>query len=303
MSQNVGESRTNLPMYDVIINATLLGKDRIGKTSFLRNIVESDKKYNGYIATLGVDLTTKMQDFNDKKTKFNLYDTSGKDQFLEMAEIYTRFSNNIIFFIDVEDEKSLNYFLVSDFELKDKNIILIEANVNKPKLEKKIDSKTSSASDKPDNVETLKKKRQDIINKFNISENRIFKYNVNELFPLENLYAAFIPHATLEAQSTSNYPLSVKKTSLSNGFFNKSSNNQPSYSFMLQVGIAILAIAVGVSAYIAATGGIGGHDITNAKPIFSILAAVCFVALVYMCKSYLSSSPPAIDKQISKGLI
>ena len=127
---------THLPYkeYKIII----LGESYVGKTSLLQRYMDIVFEDNS-ISTIGVDLLTKDEIIDNKKIRFNFWDTAGQEKCGNLAKVYYMQSNGVILVCDTTNKESLDklnkWILDMDEFLDEKKTELIII-VNKKDLEK-----------------------------------------------------------------------------------------------------------------------------------------------------------------------
>lgn len=141
--------------YDYLYKIIVVGDQYVGKTSILNKINNIDDKC--LTTTIGVDFSSKMIIFNDKKTaKVRIWDTAGHERFNTITSNYYRNVDAIILCFDLSNQNTFNNLEKWLDSIKEKNEnkkipILIIGNKNDIKnnfdinllksLSKKIDSK------------------------------------------------------------------------------------------------------------------------------------------------------------------
>lgn len=106
-------------------NCLLLGNSTVGKTSFIKCLLEND--INNTISTTGMDNTNIVSEVNNEKISIRLIDTAGQDHFSNsVPKTNYRNANCILLFYDVKNQKSFD-------NIKNwiKNIIDIKGKKNK----------------------------------------------------------------------------------------------------------------------------------------------------------------------------
>ena len=96
---------THLPEkeYKIII----LGETFVGKTSLLQRYIDNVFEENS-ISTIGVDLRTKDEIIDNKKIRFNFWDTAGQEKYGNLAKVYYMQSNGVILVCDLTNKESLD---------------------------------------------------------------------------------------------------------------------------------------------------------------------------------------------------
>jgi small GTP-binding protein len=104
--------------YDYLFKLLFIGDQTVGKTSFCHRL--SDNHYNNnYVHTIGIEFSTcytKIKD--DRLIKFQMWDTSGRKEYLPLVQSYYKGVVGIILMYSVDDEIS---FKRVDFWLNEIN--------------------------------------------------------------------------------------------------------------------------------------------------------------------------------------
>ncbi|MFX0206068.1 MAG: Rab family GTPase [Candidatus Hodarchaeota archaeon] len=94
---------------EYLFKIVAIGSGGVGKTSLIRRFAEG-KFSDSYLPTLGVDITTKIFHFGEKKAavKLIVVDTAGQEYFGRLRPTYYRGANGALIVFDVTDIKSFN---------------------------------------------------------------------------------------------------------------------------------------------------------------------------------------------------
>ncbi|MFQ6124075.1 MAG: GTP-binding protein [Candidatus Heimdallarchaeota archaeon] len=86
---------------------TLVGNERVGKTSIVRRYVENTFKKD-YKPTIGINIMSKTVKFPDQETrvKFSIHDLGGQEQFARVRKSYFRGAHACFIIFDVSDRAS-----------------------------------------------------------------------------------------------------------------------------------------------------------------------------------------------------
>ena len=129
---------------DINIKLLLIGNTFVGKTLIVQKFIDNAFS-KSTVATIGVDLQSKVIDINGKKVKYLIWDTAGEDRMKTMTYSYYRGCHVILIVFDVTNELSfknvtnwvecINKFAKSNVlrilvgnktDLKDKRVITTE---------------------------------------------------------------------------------------------------------------------------------------------------------------------------------
>ncbi|MHA1227466.1 MAG: Rab family GTPase [Candidatus Hodarchaeales archaeon] len=90
---------------DILIKICAIGSGNVGKTSLIRRYAEG-KFTESYLPTLGVDITTKRINVNNKPIKLLLADTGGQEHFARVRPTYYKGALGSIVVFALNDRKS-----------------------------------------------------------------------------------------------------------------------------------------------------------------------------------------------------
>ena len=98
---NIEDSNIN---HDILLKVIFVGNESVGKSSLIYKYTKQFKLLADSCPTIGVE-------FHEKKichTKLHIWDTSGRDRFVNVAEAYMKNCDIMFFVYDVTDINSLN---------------------------------------------------------------------------------------------------------------------------------------------------------------------------------------------------
>ena len=90
---------------DINIKLLLIGNTFVGKTLIVQKFIDNAFS-KSTVATIGVDLQSKVIDINGKKVKYLIWDTAGEDRMKTMTYSYYRGCHVILIVFDVTNELS-----------------------------------------------------------------------------------------------------------------------------------------------------------------------------------------------------
>ena len=90
---------------DINIKLLLIGNTFVGKTLIVQKFIDNTFS-KSTVATIGVDLQSKIININGKKVKYLIWDTAGEDRMKSMTYSYYRGCHVILVVFDVTNEKS-----------------------------------------------------------------------------------------------------------------------------------------------------------------------------------------------------
>ena len=130
---------------DYVFKLLTLGESTVGKSSIILRYT-NDQFNQQLLSTTGIDFRTKIIDYNDKKIKLVIYDTSGQERYRTIAANYYKNADGILFVYDITNENSLTFkYWLEQIQEKSsvKSIILFGnktdlENVEEEKKERKI---------------------------------------------------------------------------------------------------------------------------------------------------------------------
>ncbi|MHA2365510.1 MAG: Rab family GTPase, partial [Candidatus Hodarchaeales archaeon] len=101
-----GHSREEWQINSSDIKVTVIGEGGVGKTSLIRRWCEG--KFNrSYVATLGVDITDKIINVDDKVFKMVMWDIAGQQLYQQYRMAFYKGTNGIIIVCDITRLESL----------------------------------------------------------------------------------------------------------------------------------------------------------------------------------------------------
>lgn len=94
--------------YDYLLKFLLLGNSGVGKTSFLRRLIDGSIPGDKYITTVGVDFREKRITSRDgQRIQLQIWDTAGQERFRSITTAFFRDADGFILMFDVTDAKSM----------------------------------------------------------------------------------------------------------------------------------------------------------------------------------------------------
>jgi GTPase SAR1 family protein len=87
---------------------SILGQPNIGKSLFVKRLVNSNNILNDYIPTLGVDVNC-LDITRDRKIRLHIWDCAGDSRFRGLKEGYHLDTNMAIIFKKTNDNSYINY--------------------------------------------------------------------------------------------------------------------------------------------------------------------------------------------------
>jgi small GTP-binding protein len=90
---------------EYLLKICAIGSGNVGKTSLIRRFAENKFEAN-YLPTLGVDITTKRMEVNNKPVKLILVDTAGQEFFGKLRPSYYRGASACLILFALNDSKS-----------------------------------------------------------------------------------------------------------------------------------------------------------------------------------------------------
>ena len=119
-----------------------LGNTGVGKTSIIQRFV-NDEFNPDQLTTLGVSLTFRVLNINNKNIKLKLIDTGGQEKYRAMSKNYFRHADVVLFVFDLNLEnsfESIQYWIDLFNESDDGNKIILKYLIgNKSDLEQNVD--------------------------------------------------------------------------------------------------------------------------------------------------------------------
>jgi len=93
--------------YDFVIKLLMLGDSGVGKTCLLVRFAD-DVFHESFMATIGIDLKSKVIELDGKKVKLQIWDTAGQERFRTITAAYYRGAMGIFICFDITDVNSFN---------------------------------------------------------------------------------------------------------------------------------------------------------------------------------------------------
>ena len=91
--------------YDYLYKLILVGDSATGKTSLMTGFAGGDF-YTHYIATIGIDFTTRIIGLDGSRIKLQVWDTAGNERFRTITQAYYRGAHGVIVVYDATKEKT-----------------------------------------------------------------------------------------------------------------------------------------------------------------------------------------------------
>jgi len=93
--------------YDCLFKTTLIGKATSGKTQYLLKLTEN-RFSTAQDMTIGVEFGSKQIDHDNKRIKFQLWDTAGHRAFISITKQYFREASLFALFVDLSETNLIN---------------------------------------------------------------------------------------------------------------------------------------------------------------------------------------------------
>ena len=93
---------------DYVFKLLTLGESTVGKSSIILRYT-NDQFNQQLLSTTGIDFRTKIIDYNDKKIKLVIYDTSGQERYRTIAANYYKNADGILFVYDISNKNTLTF--------------------------------------------------------------------------------------------------------------------------------------------------------------------------------------------------
>jgi small GTP-binding protein len=126
---------------EYLLKLVAIGSGNVGKTSIIRRYAEGKFSVN-YLPTLGVDITTKTIQVEDKQVKLILVDTAGQEFFGKLRPSYYKGASGCLVMFALDDKKSFEAVpgWITEFRknIPDKNVILALAGNKKDKVDERV---------------------------------------------------------------------------------------------------------------------------------------------------------------------
>ena len=91
--------------YDYLYKLILVGDSATGKTSLMTGVAGGDFSTD-YIATIGIDFTTRIIGLDGSRIKLQVWDTAGDERFRTITQAYYRGAHGVIVVYDATKEKT-----------------------------------------------------------------------------------------------------------------------------------------------------------------------------------------------------
>lgn len=91
--------------YDHIFKLLLIGDTNIGKSSLLLRYTDNVFT-NNFMSTIGIDFRVKVLNYDNKKIKLQIWDTTGQERFINITNAYYRNAMLVLLVYDVTNMKS-----------------------------------------------------------------------------------------------------------------------------------------------------------------------------------------------------
>ena len=94
--------------YSLLFKIILIGDANVGKTNILSRYI-SDTFLETSKSTVGVELATKVEQYNNKKIKIQIWDTAGQERYKGLIPSYVRNSSIVFLVYDVSKRTSFEH--------------------------------------------------------------------------------------------------------------------------------------------------------------------------------------------------
>ena len=91
-----------------LIKICLIGSQKSGKSTFVKNLIFDSVDVKAYEPTIGVDFCTKVFTFNNKMLKCQFRDTSGQERFSSLLGDYLNESDCVLLFYSIDCRDSFH---------------------------------------------------------------------------------------------------------------------------------------------------------------------------------------------------
>ena len=91
--------------YSLIFKMILIGDSGVGKTNILNRYI-NNKFLETTKSTVGVELGTKIEEYNNKKIKIQIWDTAGQERYKSITKTYYKGAKGVFIVYDVTIRKS-----------------------------------------------------------------------------------------------------------------------------------------------------------------------------------------------------
>ena len=93
--------------YDKTCQLLILGDSSVGKTSLITRYTNGTFKEE-YLATVGLDYHSKIEDIDNQNVQIKLWDTAGQERFKALTQNYFRNAEGVLLTYDVTNSDSFN---------------------------------------------------------------------------------------------------------------------------------------------------------------------------------------------------
>ena len=93
--------------YDKTCQLLIIGDSSVGKTSLINRYTNGTFKEE-YLATVGLDYSSKDEEFNNETIHIKLWDTAGQERFKSLTQNYLRNADGILLVYDVTTTESFD---------------------------------------------------------------------------------------------------------------------------------------------------------------------------------------------------
>ena len=91
--------------YSLLFKIILIGDANVGKTNILSRYI-SDTFLETSKSTVGVELATKVEQYNNKKIKIQIWDTAGQERYKSITKTYYKGSKGALIVFDITKKDS-----------------------------------------------------------------------------------------------------------------------------------------------------------------------------------------------------
>ena len=113
--------------YSLIFKMILIGDSGVGKTNILNRYI-NNKFLETTKSTVGVELGTKIEEYNNKKIKIQIWDTAGQERYRSITSAYYKGAKGALIVYDITRKNTFDNIdkWITDLKLNgDKNICII----------------------------------------------------------------------------------------------------------------------------------------------------------------------------------
>ena len=148
--------------YSLIFKMILIGDSGVGKTNILNRYI-NNKFLETTKSTVGVELGTKIEEYNNKKIKIQIWDTAGQERYKSITKTYYKGAKGVFIVYDISkkdsfknidkwikdikeygEEDAIILIIGNKCDLEDKREVTIEEVKKKAELYKMIYCETSA---------------------------------------------------------------------------------------------------------------------------------------------------------------